>query len=142
MKRGKVVAIRCEAVELNVAQESGIAGVKEQIDKAHALISGAQAYMRGFPEGTTLTMEDLESAHVLLDMAADELGSYTCLYRIRDGKLKESAHDSEIPECIIRRAQGDVHRHPDRGIHHLCSSWSLLREDVPSGRLSCGHSCR
>jgi hypothetical protein len=88
MKRTKTVAIRPDVIELNVAQESGIAGVKEQIDRAHALISGAQAFLRDWPEGVTLTSEDLGIPNTLLDMAADELGSYECLYRIRDGRFK------------------------------------------------------
>jgi hypothetical protein len=93
MSRAKVVAIKkqpaTEPFQLNGVQKSGIAGVEEQIERTYALISGAQSWLKNWPEDVQLHKEDFVTVHALLNMAQDEIGDLTFLYRIRDGKYRD-----------------------------------------------------
>ncbi len=77
-----------EPFVLNTAQQSGIAGVEEQMERAFALITAARAWLKGWPDDTELKKEDLTTPHILLDMAQEELGDLNCLTRIREGRFR------------------------------------------------------
>lgn len=71
---------------LNTAQETGIEGVSEQMERTHALISSVYDFLKGLQEmSAELSKDDLGRALTLLLMAETELADTSCLTRIREG---------------------------------------------------------
>lgn len=76
-----------EPFQLNTAQESGIEGVAEQLDRSFALVTSAVTFLKGLQEDQSIHKDDLGPALTLLNMAEEELGTVECLNRIRNGRF-------------------------------------------------------
>lgn len=90
MSRAKVVTLTKTLAALNLAQQSGIAGVREQLDRAYALISAANSHIMDLErQGDKISREDLGMAKTLLNMAEEELSDLNCINRIERGTFED-----------------------------------------------------
>jgi hypothetical protein len=73
---------------LNDAQLSGIEGVKEQVDKAYALIAGVRSSLQSWPEDFPFTKEGFVTVLLRIDMAGMNCAiTHACVARHRAIKL-------------------------------------------------------